>query len=149
MDKDDVFSNVVVAIDGSDESIKAANYGIKIAKRNNAKLLILHVIHVPAAGLMYTTESAFKEFVEKRKSEANDWFVDIKKKSSENGVQVNVEIVEEIYSIAGAIIKYAEKKNADLIIVGGTGRSGFKRLLLGSVASDVVGFAKCPVLVIR
>jgi nucleotide-binding universal stress UspA family protein len=39
-----------------------------------------------------------------------------------------------------------EKENIDLIIVGTRGRSGFKKLLLGSVASEVVKYAHCPVM---
>lgn len=44
---------------------------------------------------------------------------------------------------------YAEKENVDLIVVGTRGRSGFKRLLLGSIASGVVTYAHCPVLVVK
>ena len=56
-------------------------------------------------------------------------------------------IAEE--SIVSEIIEYAERENIDLIIMGTRGRTGFKKLLLGSVASGVVNFAHCPVLVIR
>lgn len=56
-------------------------------------------------------------------------------------------IAEE--SIVSEIIEFAERENIDLIIMGTRGRTGFKKLLLGSVASGVVNFAHCPVLVIR
>lgn len=56
-------------------------------------------------------------------------------------------IAEE--SIVSEIIEFAERENIDLIIMGTRGRTGFKKLLLGSVASEVVNFAHCPVLVIR
>jgi nucleotide-binding universal stress UspA family protein len=58
-----------------------------------------------------------------------------------------VVIAEE--SIVSEIIEFAERENIDLIIMGTRGRTGFKKLLLGSVASGVVNFAHCPVLVIR
>jgi nucleotide-binding universal stress UspA family protein len=44
---------------------------------------------------------------------------------------------------------YSEKNNVDLIVVGTRGRTGFKKMLLGSVASRVVTYAHCPVLVIK
>ncbi len=44
---------------------------------------------------------------------------------------------------------FAEENNIDLIVIGTRGRSGFKRLLLGSVASRVVTYAHCPVLVVK
>ena len=52
-------------------------------------------------------------------------------------------------NIAGGIVDYAEENNIDLIIIGTRGRSGFKKLLLGSVASHVVTYAHCPVLVVK
>jgi nucleotide-binding universal stress UspA family protein len=51
--------------------------------------------------------------------------------------------------VSGAIVNYAEDTDTDLIVVGTRGRSGFKRLLLGSVASDVVTYAHCPILVVK
>ena len=51
--------------------------------------------------------------------------------------------------VPASIVNYAENTGVDLIVVGTRGRSGFKRLLLGSVASDVVTYAHCPVLVVK
>ena len=48
-----------------------------------------------------------------------------------------------------AIVKAADFKQASLIIVGSHGRTGLKRLLMGSVAERVIGHAKCPVLVVK
>jgi nucleotide-binding universal stress UspA family protein len=144
-----VLSKILVAVDGSDISLKAANYGIEFAKKYNSKLIILHVIHIDAAGLIYTTESAFNQFIEKSKKESEEWFSTIRNEAKERGVEIKTENVEEMYSVAGAIIKHAEEGNVDVIIIGSTGKSGFKRLLLGSVAVDVVKYSKCPVFVIK
>ncbi|MGI9009799.1 MAG: universal stress protein [Nitrososphaeraceae archaeon] len=51
--------------------------------------------------------------------------------------------------ISSLIINHAESENVDLIVVGNRGRKGFKRMLLGSVASDIVTYAHCPVLVVK
>ena len=48
-----------------------------------------------------------------------------------------------------AIVDYAEKNKVDLIVTGTKGRSGFTKLLLGSVASGVVTYASCPVMVVK
>lgn len=149
MNKVGPLAKILVAIDGSEISLRAADYGIEFAKKYNAKLIILHVIQIHAAGLMYTTESTFKQFIEKNKKESEEWFNAISKKAKEQGVETKTETVEEIYSVPGAIIKRAEEENADVIIIGGTGKSGFKKLLLGSVATDVVRYSKCPVFVIK
>jgi len=59
------------------------------------------------------------------------------------------EIIEEATSIVGAITEFAEDKSVDLIVVGTRGKTGFSRLLLGSVAQGVVVYAHCPVLVVK
>jgi nucleotide-binding universal stress UspA family protein len=47
------------------------------------------------------------------------------------------------------ILEFAEEQNVDLIVVGTKGRTGFKKLLLGSTATSVVTYAHCPVLVVK
>ena len=48
-----------------------------------------------------------------------------------------------------AITKLAKEQNADMIIIGSHGRTGLRRLLMGSVAEKVIGYAPCPVLVVK
>ena len=64
-------------------------------------------------------------------------------------MEVKTETAEELYSVPAAIVQYAENENADLIIMGSTGKTGFKRLLLGSVANDVVIHSPIPVMIIK
>lgn len=90
--------------------------------------------------------SPFNQIIQVSYIEAQNWLKDITKK-------IDLEIVTEVIiaeeSIVSEIIEFAERENIDLIIMGTRGRTGFKKLLLGSVASGVVNFAHCPVLVIR
>jgi len=58
-------------------------------------------------------------------------------------------IIEAETSAASTIVDYAESKNVDLIIIGSKGRTGLKKMLVGSTASAVVKYAHCPVLVVR
>jgi nucleotide-binding universal stress UspA family protein len=59
---------------------------------------------------------------------------------------LKTEIISSVNAVGG-IIDYAEAQNVDLIVVGTRGKSGFRKLLLGSVASNVATYAHCPVLV--
>jgi nucleotide-binding universal stress UspA family protein len=52
-------------------------------------------------------------------------------------IQLKTELVVTATSVAAAIVRYSEQHNIDLIVIGTRGRSGFKKLLLGSVASGV------------
>jgi nucleotide-binding universal stress UspA family protein len=67
-----------------------------------------------------------------------------------NGINdVRSDIFTDVESITGAIIDYASDMSIDLVIIGTKGRTGLKRLLLGSVAQGVVQHAHCPVLLVR
>ncbi|VFJ12948.1 universal stress protein [Candidatus Nitrosocosmicus franklandus] len=58
-------------------------------------------------------------------------------------------IVEAETSAASTIVNYAESKNVDLLVIGSRGRTGLKKMLVGSTASEVLKYAHCPVLVVR
>ncbi|MDQ3083376.1 MAG: universal stress protein [Thermoproteota archaeon] len=58
-------------------------------------------------------------------------------------------IIEAETSAASTIVDYAESKNVDLLVIGSKGRTGLKKMLVGSTASEVVKYVHCPVLVVR
>ena len=64
-------------------------------------------------------------------------------------VNLQTDVVVATRSVASEIVDYADKLDVDLIIVGTRGRSGLNRMLLGSVASEVVKYADCPILIIK
>jgi len=59
------------------------------------------------------------------------------------------EFIIDPMSIVGAIVEYAERENIDVLVIGSRGLTGFKKLLVGSVASGVVTYASCPVMVVK
>ena len=77
------------------------------------------------------------------------WFNRIRKRARENKVEVKTVVIEVTHNVAADIVDYANKKKVSIIIIGTKGRSGFKKLLLGSIAAEVVIYAQCPVLVIK
>jgi nucleotide-binding universal stress UspA family protein len=100
-----------------------------------------------------TTPNTVKEILESAKNEAQQWFDKIKEKIDEgntnNLIQLQTEVVVTGTSIVSAIVQYAKNKEVDLIVIGTRGRSGLKKLLLGSVASGVITYAECPVMVVK
>jgi nucleotide-binding universal stress UspA family protein len=149
-------SKILVAIDGSEESIKAAECAIEIAKKDNAQLIAFTVVDLSNArhlSSMFIAAPTYglREFKEERK-QAEQWIDKVSKlahqKDNNNNIQFKSQI-EESMSVEGAIVNYAENENVDLIVIGTRGRSGFKKMLLGSVAIGVVTYAKCPVLVVK
>jgi nucleotide-binding universal stress UspA family protein len=135
--------------------MKAADYAVMLAKQNGAQLIALNVI-VSQLGYEYSagafglvTPNAIKNVLDKSKQEAQKWFDDIGKNAVANGVKLSTEVVASPTSVLPAIVDYAEKNKVDLIVVGTRGRTGFTKLLLGSVASGVVTYASCPVMVVK
>jgi nucleotide-binding universal stress UspA family protein len=82
------------------------------------------------------------------RNEGEKYLNKVKVKANEKDIQIKTEIISS-KDISGGILDFAQENNIDLIVIGTRGRSGFKRLLLGSVASHVVTYAHCPVLVVK
>jgi len=140
---------IVVPLDGSDSSFRAAKFAIKIAKPENAEIIFLHAVVNPPY-LEYKAAGPYIiHYIEEAKRHAEMWYLNVGEMAVKEGVKFSSETILDISSAADAIVNYAEGKNADLIVIGTRGRTGLRRLLLGSVASGVVAHAKCSVLVIR
>ena len=151
------FDKIMAAIDGSNESMDAANCAIGVAKRCNAILTLLTVL---PKELRYDYEidrinpdipmTPVKGIVELSRMEVEDnWFTSIREKARNNNVRIETEVVMEEKSVVSEIIDYAEKQNIDLIVIGSKGKTGLRRMLLGSVTQRVLTYAHCPVLLVR
>lgn len=154
------FSKILVAIDGSHSSMHITDCAIGIAIKNNSQLLILYVIdvykypHLPSSIILAPTFGSGKYLEERNEAEKmmNQIKEKFKLKVNDNNTrskELKTEIIEGAKSVAATIMEYAESENVDLIIIGSKGRTSFKKLLLGSVSSDVIKNAQCPVLVLR
>jgi nucleotide-binding universal stress UspA family protein len=153
------FSRVLVAIDGSISSMRTIDYAISIAMKNNSQLVILYVIDVykypylPSSIILAPTFGSEKYLEERNEAEGQMNKIKEKyKQKTKNNIdskELKTEIVEGAKSAATTIMEYAESENIDLIIIGSRGKTSFKKLLLGSVSSDIIKNAHCAVLVIR
>ena len=147
-------SKIMVGIDGSKESVNAADYAIAIAKRHNAELIAVNVL-TSDIGYAYSSPGVenppltIREVILLAEDEVKKWFDDIKNSADENGIQFRSEIIMAKRSAVSTMLDYAEEQNINLIVVGTRGRSGIKKMLLGSVASGLVTYAACPVLVAK
>lgn len=131
------FKNIVIATDASRFSDHAAEEAIQIATETGASLYVITVTR-PDASL-------------ERIKASEDSLLKIKASAEKDGIMVKTEHVrnrphEKIYE---AIVEFAEKNSADLIVIGSHGRTGLARLLMGSVAERVIGHSECAVLVAK
>jgi nucleotide-binding universal stress UspA family protein len=150
------FQKILVGIDGSDKSLEAADYSITLAKNMGAQLIILNVLETePWYYGEKTYEWASPEELDKvyesEKTKIQKILDDIKQKAKLASILSKTEIlmIPRTEGAVKPIVKYAEDKEIDLIVVGTRGRTGIKKMLLGSVASGVVTYAHCPVIVVK
>ena len=142
------FTKILVAVDGSKASMDAADYAIEIARKDNSELIALYVI---LSDITLFGPNLPPHIIEIRQ-QAQQHLDRIKQKLSDRAYDDKIHMRTEIISsttTVGGIVNFAERENIDLIAIGTRGRSGFKKLLLGSVASGVVTYAHCPVMVVK
>ena len=146
----------MVAIDGSETSMRAAEYAVAMTKNiKNKETQLIGITILDLGRLSYSFFVAAPSYgskeLEEKRQEAKMWLNRVDQLSKENSVpQFKSEIIEDVVSrIGGAIVKYAENEKVDLIVVGTRGRSSLKRMLIGSVASDILHYAHCPVMIVK
>lgn len=141
-----MYSNILVAVDGSEISFEAFNQGIELAKLSGAKLHAIYVIDVnirnpgpnePAGEIIY------RRF-EEEGTKAMD---DVKKIAAEKGVEVDT--ILEAGRAGDLIVKTSKKLECDLVITGSLGKSKLDQFFLGSVSTYVAKNVKTNLLIVR
>ncbi len=140
------FTNIIVTVDGSESSLNAADFAISLANRDNAQLTLLTIIHT-AVGLGHSGKP--EEWHKNERIKAQELFDKLKKDGQNKNIICKTNIIETHMSVDGAIVNYAEEQKGDLIVIGTSGMSDLKKMLLGSVVTGVVRYATCPVLVVK
>lgn len=142
----DLYRNIVIATDGSENSLKAISCGIEIAKLSGATVHVIHVVDTPS--IISDVWTAGKEMVhELMISDGKKIISKAKKIIEDSGVEVRGVLLYGHPS--DEIIKFAENNNMDLIVMGTLGATGLERFLIGSVAEKVVRYSKVNVIVVR
>ncbi len=144
------FGRIIIPIDGSDIAKKAAKKAIFLAKSTGIKAVAMHVVntptppHVTTPGPLYNF-NYYSQLHELLQKQGHFYLDEIEKLGKKMGVDISKKMVDG--HPVDEIIKEAEKDN--LIVIGCKGRTGLDRLLVGSVAENVVHHASCPVMVVK
>jgi nucleotide-binding universal stress UspA family protein len=140
------YGHILVAIDGSKESEWALEKSIEIAKRNNAKLLLAHVIDTRSFLLIDSYDPDIAE-------RANKLAIDMLEKYQTQAINAGVSHVHYEIDYGSPKVKIpkeiAKKHNIDLIICGATGMNTVERFLIGSVSEHITRYSPCDVLIVR
>ncbi|WP_101844659.1 universal stress protein [Halobacillus sp. Marseille-P3879] len=140
------YKNIVVAVDGSETAEVAFKKAIDIANRNDAQLVLSHVVDTRAFS---TVEAYDRSLAVRAEKYAKELLEDYQRKAEAAGVK-NVTVDIEYGSPKVKIAKdVAPKFKADLIICGATGLNLMERFFIGSVSEHITRYANCDVLVVR
>ncbi len=136
------WKNILLTTDGSKYSEAAAEKAIDFAKSYGGELKVISVVDVPSE---YYAEApkAVEDLIKKAKGFVGN----LKEKAEASNISTETFVGEgDAYKV---ITDLAKKEKADVIFMGSHGRTGIKRLLMGSVTEKVIGYALCPVLIIK
>ena len=161
----EMISKILVPVDGSESSMRAAGAAIELASRYSnigtsasqalIEVVALHVVDTsPKFELFAKYGLNYSDYAKAAKEEASkvteSWFSKIREKATASNVRFRAEITDNSsLSIVGEIVNYAEKEHVDVIVIGTRGLSEFKKLLIGSTSSGVVTYSPCTVIVVR
>ena len=140
------YERILIAIDGSYESELAFEKGVNIALRNNAELLLTHVIDTRALQSVATFDTYIYKNLEQ---EAKDVLNDYEQQAREKGLTKVKQVIEFGNPKTLLARDIPDKEKVDLIMVGATGLNTFERLLIGSSSEYIMRHAKVDLLVVR
>ena len=144
---------ILVPIDHSEPSLEAAWVGLVVSSSLHASLMLMHVQEKATLELFYVNYSEMDElshdsFHDSVLNYVEDPYSNALCSAVNNGIlEIDFKPCHTKPSIA--ICQYAANNAVDLIIMGSRGRSNIKELLIGSVSSEVVHHAHCPVTIVR
>lgn len=140
-----MYKKILVPTDGSEFAKKAQKHALFLAKVSGAELVAVSVTEnnfvngLPLDDEIYQLNQVLKERSEENLKEFDEL--------NEDDLKVTHVIREG--SPAKVILEIAKEEDIDLIVMGSSGKSGFDRFIMGSVADKVVNSAKCAVLVVH
>ncbi|MDH3617158.1 MAG: universal stress protein [Nitrosopumilus sp.] len=139
--------NILVPYDFTSFGSIAFEKAVEIAKKFDSKITLLTVLgnDIDTSGMDLARAQQVHDDEENK---AKENLHKIKDSNKYDNVDISVRIIHDPSVIEG-ILAFAETQKIDLIVMGSHGRSGFKKLVLGSVASGIVTKSNCPVLIAK
>lgn len=143
-----MFQNILVPFDLSNQSIRSFKVAIDIAKKYQSKVTLLTCLEGDAWHHKYYDSRADKELIKKQREVTKKHLEKLESMAEKNNISFKSQILTS-QSVVNDIVTFAKSRKHDLIIIGSHGRTGFDKLLLGSVANGVSQKTKCPVLIVK
>ncbi len=148
-----MYKHILIATDGSELAMKGVKHGLGLAKASGAKATIVTTTEMWAPRQMASEAwrqnfDAVQEF-DAAAAKAAKEILDVASKAADQaGVKAELRHVPDTHPAEG-ILKAAADTGADLIVIASHGRRGLNRMLLGSVAQEVITQSPVPAVIVR
>lgn len=139
-----MYASILVALDGSDQSMFALNHARTIAKCFGSKIILVHAFP-HTSDLRDSIE--YNNLVALRIKRGEEIIETARKQLGRTSIRVDEELLEG--PAPEAILSVAATRKCDLIVMGSRGMGSLKGMVLGSVSTKVSHYARCPVMVVR
>ncbi len=142
------YKKILVGYDGSQSSKKALDKAIDLAKSCGSELHIVGVVRpFEFAAIDYIPPEEIEEYEKEELTKEEKYLKEAKEIAAQRGVEAITKVLEG--EPAEELMAYADDNGCDLIVVGHRGVGGFKRMLLGTTAGNLVKYANQSVLVVK
>jgi len=144
-----LFTNILIPWDGSKHSLHAFKIALDMAKKYNSKITVLHCIDEGAYTGSWYVDSMYSKAIIKKQTKIAEEKIDelaIQAKNAHVPMYSHILVVD---SVVKQIVAYAKSKKIDLVVMGSHGRTGWNKILLGSVANGVSQNIHCPMLIVK
>ena len=141
------FKKILIAVDNSTCSEKAAKIGYETASKFGAEVALLNIIE-PAPATVNPDFTLAPVFMEMYDNSQENSHMLLKEISNKYGNGIPTTYLTSLDTASHGIVQQAEEWGADLIVVGTHGRGGLYHFLIGSVAEHVARKSACPVLIV-
>jgi nucleotide-binding universal stress UspA family protein len=142
------FKNILCPVDFSDSSSKIVELAIKLSEVDGNIILFHHSVLIspvqgPEAAIGFEADQELRDLA---KSQLDELAASLKSKYPTRTLETYHSFLK---NMVDDINELAKEKHVDIIVMGTHGRTGLKRLLLGSIAEDVLRHAECPVFLVK
>jgi nucleotide-binding universal stress UspA family protein len=141
-----MLSKLLVPVDGSENSLRALDHAIYLAKKAGANITAMNVIENPPT-VYVESQKLLNDLLANFRAESAKILDKCRQIAEKSDVRIETVIGEG--DAASNIVGYAQKEDFDTIIIGRRGLGRFKEMVLGSISNKVLHHAKCTVMIVK
>lgn len=143
------YQNILVPVDGSEISLNVVKHAVELSKAFNSKITVVQVMTLdPYIAAEYLSAGQSNQMIDRAKNFIRGNLETAKAQFEAAGVVVETQMLEG-ESIHRTLLKAVDDLSIDLVVISSHGRSGIKKLLMGSVAQSLITQVDVPIFVVK